>query len=486
LGALTYEITDKRYRPAMGSLMEHENINTFQSLVNNIGRFNVRDKTVLFPEMNRIGCHLLAATFRGFGIDALVMETHKGIDLGLEYSSGKECYPCQVTLGDILYFMGEEIEKLGDDFNPDNYIYFMPEAEGPCRFGMYNKYQRIVLDSFPQLGNLKINALTSVDSYSLKGIVDEDSVGDLKKSGYFSVVVGDIMDRLLWRIRPYEREPGIADEFIEKAMRNMEDAFEAYGAKKNFKEILNRLEETINEGKLIIDPDIPLKPLIGIVGEIYLRSHVHSNQDLIRVMERHGAEVVNASIAEWVNYTSYIRVREAKSKLRLNIKQFRLNNIIRYLKNIVRFSAELFYQELRQKQVYRRAQALIDLAGDHKIAHLEEILKEDNLFSFDIGTEACLSISGILQYVREGFNGVVNVYPFTCMPSTVTSAVIGPVMNSLGVPYLDIPYDSSIQPSREAAIRTFMYQAHQHMERNGRKGHNGIRKLNTRKEIGEL
>jgi len=467
-------------------MMEHENINIFQSLVNNVGRFNLRGKTVLFPEMNRIGSHLLAATFRGFGIDALVMETHKGIDLGLEYSSGKECYPCQVTLGDILYFLRKEKERLDNDFNPDDYIYFMPESEGPCRFGMYNKYQRIVLDSFPQLANLKITTLTTGDGYSLNGIVDEDGAGDLRKSSYFSVVVADILDRLLWRVRPYERGPGMADEFIEKAMRNMEDAFEAHGARKDFKEILNRLEETIKEGKLIIDPDIPSKPLIGIVGEIYLRSHVHSNQDLIKVLERYGAEVVNASIAEWVNYITYSRLKEAKSELRLNIKQLRLNNIIRYLKSIARYSAELFYQELRQRQVYMRANALIDLAGDHKVAHLEEILKEDDLFSFDIGTEACLSISGILEYAREGYNGVVNVYPFTCMPSTVTSAVIGPVMNSLGVPYMDTPYDSSIQPYREAAIRTFMYQAHHHMESNGRKGHNGIRKQNRKKEIGEL
>jgi predicted nucleotide-binding protein (sugar kinase/HSP70/actin superfamily) len=346
----------------------------------------------------------------------------------------------------------------------------MPEAEGPCRFGMYNKYQRIVLDSFPQLDNIKIGSLTTGDGYSLDGIISEDAVGDLRKVSYFSVIVGDILDRLLWRIRPYEREPGMSDEFIENAMRDMEDTFEEHGPKKGFNKILNRLEETIKEGILIIDPDIPTKPLIGIVGEIYLRSHVHSNQDLIKTLEKYGAEVVNASIAEWINYISYSNLREAKSDLRLNIKQFRLNNIIRHIKNIARFSAELFYQELRQRQVYRRANALIDIAEDHKVAHLEEILKKDGIFSFDIGTEACLSISGILEYAREGYNGVVNVYPFTCMPSTATSAVIGPIMNGLGVPYLDTPYDSSIQPYREAAIRTFMYQARQHMERNGRKG----------------
>jgi len=451
--------------------MEHENINTFKSLADNVGRFNLSNKTVLFPEMNRMGCHLMAASFRGFHIKALVMETHKGIDLGLEYSSGKECYPCQVTLGDILYFLNKEKEKMGNAFNPDDYIYFMPESDGPCRFGMYNKYQKIVLDSFPQLNSLKISSLSTDDGYSLHGIIAEDAVADLRKVSYFSIIVADILDRLLWRIRPYERQRGMADEFIEKSMRNMEDAFELLGPKKDFKGILKRLEETIEEGKMIIDPGIPRKPLIGIVGEIYLRSHVHSNQNLIKTLERYGAEVVNASIAEWINYITYSKLKEAKSKFRLNIKQFRPENIMRYLKNIARFSAELYYQEWKQKEVYRFAKALIDLPDDHKVAHLEEILREDDLFSFDVGTEACLSISGILQYAREGYNGVVNVYPFTCMPSTATSAVIGPVMNGLGIPYLDTPYDSSVQPYREAAIRTFMYQAYQHMERNGRKQH---------------
>lgn len=452
-------------------MMEHENINTFKSLVNNVGRFNLSNKRVLFPEMNRIGCNLLAATFRGFDINAMVMETHKGIDLGLEYSSGKECYPCQVTLGDILYFLKKEKERMGNGFNPDDYIYFMPESDGPCRFGMYNKYQRIVLDSFPQLDKLKIGSLSTEDGYSLHGIIAEDAVADLRKVSYFSIIVADVLDRLLWRIRPYERQRGMADEFIEKAMQNMADAFETHGPKRDFKGILKRLEETIKEGKMIMDPNIPTKPLIGIVGEIYLRSHVHSNQNLIKTLERYGAEVVNASIAEWVNYITYNKLKEAKSKLMLNIKQFRPDRIIRYLKDIARFSAELFYQEWRQKQVYRFAKTLIDLPDDHRVAHLEEILREEDIFSFDVGTEACLSISGILQYAREGYNGVVNVYPFTCMPSTATSAVIGPVMNELGVPYLDTPYDSSIQPYREAAIRTFMYQAYQHMERNGRKRH---------------
>ncbi|MBW1888395.1 MAG: CoA activase, partial [Deltaproteobacteria bacterium] len=297
--------------------MEAEKSPSFQSLSENVGQFNLRDKIVLIPEMNRIGGHVLAGSFRSFGINALIMETYTGLDLGKEFTSGKECFPCQVTLGDILFFMRKEQERLGEDFNSEDYLYFMPESEGPCRFGMYNKYQRIVLDSFPELRSLKIGAITSENSYAIAGMIEDEQARDFRKAGYFSVVVGDILDRLLWRIRPYEKESGMTDEFIERAMNRMADSFEAHGAKLEFDQILQDLDGIIEEGKTIIDPDIPPKPLIGIVGEIYLRTHVHANQDVIRVLERYGAEVVNASIAEWVNYTTYDKMREAKIGLRL-------------------------------------------------------------------------------------------------------------------------------------------------------------------------
>ncbi|MBW1797136.1 MAG: CoA activase [Deltaproteobacteria bacterium] len=448
--------------------MESDNVINFQSLKDSVGRFNLRGKTFLIPEMNRIGAHLLAATFRGFDIHAKVMDTCKGLDLGQEYTSGKECYPCQITMGDILYYMQKEKERLGDNFNPESYVYFMPEADGPCRFGMYNKYQRLVLDSFGDLGRLKIGSLTAEDGYSLAGLIEKERVRDLRKAAYFSVVVGDILDRLLWKIRPYEKEPGMTDEFIEKSMHVMEDAFETYGADKEFDKILDKLEEIIEEGKAIIDPGISPKPRIGIVGEIYLRTHVHANQEVIRVLEKYGAEVVNASIiAEWVNYISYDGLRNAKIGFRLNLRQFRFGPAREYLKKVLGFGGELLYQQHRQKQVYKRVRSLIDLAEDHKIGHLEDTIKEEDLFAFDVGTEACLSIPGIVQYARDEFNGVVNVYPFTCMPSTMTSAIVKPLMNRLGVPYLDTPYDSSLQPGREASIRTFMYQAHQHFKRKG-------------------
>jgi predicted nucleotide-binding protein (sugar kinase/HSP70/actin superfamily) len=449
--------------------MKSRHENNFDSLTEGIGKFQLYKKTVLIPEMNRIAAHLMAATFRSFGINALVLQTYKGLDLGKTHTSGKECFPCQITLGDILLFLKTEQQRLGAAFDPQNYLYFLPESDGPCRFGMYNKYQRLVLDSFAGLDRVKIVSITAKDGYALDGLIEPSRMLNFRKASYIAVVAADILERLLWRIRPYERKEGITDDFIESAMHEMESFFETYGTSNDFGRILGKLEEITRNGRTLMDPAIPRKPLIGIVGEIFLRMHVDSNQDLIRVLERHGAEVVNSSLAEWVNYITYGQLRENKINYRLDLKQLHFGRIKHHLHKIISFAGDLFYQEMRQRQFYNRATRLIDFEHDHRISHLEKRLKQEDIFTFDVTTETCVSIAAILQFVKDGYNGVVNVYPFTCMPGMTTSAIVKPTMNRMRIPYLDTPYDASIQPGRETAIRTFMHQATQHFHRHGRK-----------------
>ncbi|MBW1613042.1 MAG: CoA activase, partial [Deltaproteobacteria bacterium] len=280
-------------------------LDTFRSVSKGVGRFNVQGKRLLIPQMNQFNSQLLAGVFKSFGVNAKAMETYEGLDLGKKYTSGKECFPCIVTLGDILLFMKKERERLGESFNPENYIYFMPDADGPCRFGMYNKFHRIILDSIPGLDKVKISELNSDDAYDLKGLIPKENLIAFRKAGYLSIVVGDILDRLVWRVR-------------------MAESFARHSSEKDLSPITDDLIEVVKEGKDIIDPRVPRKPLIGAVGEIYLRSHVKSNQDTIRILEKYGAEVVNASIGEWINYTTYDQVRLARIAIGLNLKRFKL------------------------------------------------------------------------------------------------------------------------------------------------------------------
>jgi predicted nucleotide-binding protein (sugar kinase/HSP70/actin superfamily) len=433
-----------------------------ERMTDKVGRFDVSGKTLLVPDMAPIGSRLLAASFRAFGVPAQVLPTYTHLHLGKEFTSGKECFPCQVTLGDILGFLEEEKKRLGEKFDVAEYVYFMPEADGPCRFGMYNKMQRLVLDRFPDFKDIPILYMSTADGYASSGVLPGDQAKLFRRLAYVATILADVLDRITWRVRPYEKEPGQTDAFMATALQDMIDLIEKRGGARDFNALYGLLGEITAKAREIIDPAKPRKPRIGIVGEIYLRTHPDSNQNIIRELERFGAEVVDASLGEWVNYVSFEHYRNIQKDWRLAWKRMEVSALVDATRQWVDSRIEMAWQGWRQSQVYKKALEHLDIQGDHAIATVEDKLDNNRLFSFDIGTEAALSIGGALEYVHDHFDGVVNVYPFTCMPSTITSAILKPLLLQMNVPYLDASYDGAIQPNREVALRTFMYQAAQH------------------------
>lgn len=449
----------------MTKVLEHP---TFRRIVDQVGKFNLKGKKLLVPDMTPIGARLFAACFRSFGVDAEVMETCAGLELGKAFTSGKECYPCQVTLGDVLHHLNREKERLGKDFRPENYVYFMPEADGPCRFGMYNKFQRLVLDRFPQFADVKIAYLSTADAYSTDGILPPEEASIFKKLSYVAMIVVDVLDRITWRVRPYEKIPGATDRLIEESVRKLENLLSQRGVELPFNEMYKIVDETATRARELIDYRIPRKPRIGIVGEIYLRTHPGANQNLIREIERFGGEVVNSSLAEWFNFVSYEGLRKIAREMELSWYLGYRRSLFPLAKKLFAQGLEVGYQLIRQKQIYGRVLAKLDIQPDHSVWMIERHLNRAGLFSFQIGTEAALSIGGAIEYVLEGFDGIVNVFPFTCMPSTVCAAVLRPILARYRIPYLDVAYDDSIQPNREMAIRTFVYQASQRKRQKAR------------------
>ncbi|MFP4053965.1 MAG: CoA activase, partial [Phycisphaerae bacterium] len=75
--------------------------------------------------MTHIGARMMAAVFRATGIEARVTPASddRTLDLGGLYTSGEECYPEKVTMGDFLRIIHS------DDFDPSAHAFFMPTAE---------------------------------------------------------------------------------------------------------------------------------------------------------------------------------------------------------------------------------------------------------------------------------------------------------------------------------------------------------------------
>lgn len=436
----------------------------FDSARARIGRFDPAGRKLLIPSMAPSGSPLLAACFRAAGIETVVMETYQGLSLGKEFTSGKECFPCMVTLGDILSYLQKEKDRLGNAFSPEKYMYFMPEAGGPCRFGMYNTLQRLVVDRFPEFREMPIATMTADDNYSSHGIIPDHQAGPFRKLSLNAVIIADIMDRMLWRVRPYESREGATDDLWATSVTVMAEAIAAGGLTPDYGLLTKILADTARSMRSLMDHGKGRRPRIGIVGEVYVRCHTESNQNLIRQIERCGGEVVNSSVAEWFLYVSYLKGRENRRRIGKSWRNRDLGGTGRGARRWLDKAVEDRYVRFCMRRLYGCVQEHLDIESDHDVRTAERQLMDDRHFSFDVSTETPLSIGGALEFVHEGFNGVVNLFPFTCMPGTMASAVLNPLLNEMKVPYLEASYDGTIQTNREIAIRTFVRQARQHQE----------------------
>ena len=147
-------------------------------------------KKIYIPPMAYGSARAFASVFRAIGLDADIVppSDDRTRELGAKYTSGDECYPAKVTVGDFMKLL----EQPGVD--PARVAFFMPTADGPCRFGQYAPYLRQILNSsgYPEA---QVLSPSSSNSY--------DGLGDLARpfvrSGWRALLAGDILQKLLDR-----------------------------------------------------------------------------------------------------------------------------------------------------------------------------------------------------------------------------------------------------------------------------------------------
>ena len=169
-------------------------------------------KKVYIPVMAEGSSEVFAACFRWLGVEAYATppSNARTKELGAKFTSGDECYPAKITVGDFLRI----VEQPG--FDPARAVFFMPTAEGPCRFGQYAPFLKKVLRD-AGYGDVEVLSPTSENGYAGLG----DVATPFQRGGWRSLVCGDILNRALLKTRPYETEPGAAEKAYEESLRNV-------------------------------------------------------------------------------------------------------------------------------------------------------------------------------------------------------------------------------------------------------------------------
>lgn len=349
--------------------------------------------------MHPVGTILISAAFRSHNIDSrpLLKEDNETFMIGKSYVRGSECMPAASTIGSFIH-------QLKQEGKTDNASLFMPCTSGPCRFGQYARLHDMIL----QKENIDATII-SPNSDSNYGEIS----GGLRLQLLKAIMVSDILFKLGCKLRPYEKVAGTTDKIINRYISIIEKVIEK---KEKIKPYLISLNNELKKIELL---DIK-KPLIGVVGEIYVRNSPFSNANLVRNIENNGGEVWTTPVMEWLHYTGVIGRHKT---IKDSIESFLSNKISHYLENK--------YMKIFDEFLHNRHEPEI-----HSVINDGKKYMPD-----EIEGEAILTIGRTIAFINQNAKLVVNVSPFGCMPGTIGTSILKSLSNEYKVPVVSVFYD---------------------------------------------
>jgi predicted nucleotide-binding protein (sugar kinase/HSP70/actin superfamily) len=379
------------------------------------------NKTLVIPRMAPF-VEVVGTTMEACGSRVIVLPEpdERSLFYSNQVTSGTECLPYRVTLGDFLKFFHQNPE-LANDVEVG-----MVSAYGPCRLGKYALEQSRVLRKV----GFDAPMLTTISNNAYRDIDVGPAFQRVAMRGIFAV---DCLDRLVWRTRPYEKEKGLADNLFDDYLQEIKQRILR---KEEFADVIERATGAF---KAAIDTSLPRRPLVGINGEIFLRSNRFSNNNLVKVCETAGLEAVVSSAGEWIKYASYrhledsIRFRQAKKLLGSYIK----NRVV----------------ESNEHKMLGRIKEL----SDEPEPSIKQLLSRSSLYlSPRCGSEAVLSIgSGVEWMENQKFAGVISVMPHGCMPGGIVAAMSEKLSQIYHKPWISLTYDGIMETNNLTRINNF-------------------------------
>lgn len=258
---------------------------------------------------------------------------------------------------------------------------------GPCRFGYYAQVEHAILQDLGYRYRLLVLEPPGLHIGQLlariKVIAGKNSwrrVFRAVQLGYRKIRALDELEMRSHYLRPREVAAGSTDRAYQEAVKEVSCAFsneELATARWRAMEIMNSVP--VREREML---------RIGIVGEIYTLLEPFVNLDLERRLGRMGVEVDRCLyLSEWVNdHLLSGRVKGLRSR------KDACRAAAPYLKHFV---------------------------GGH-------------------GQE---TVGNTILYARAGYDGVIQVFPFTCMPEIVAQSILPAVSRELGIPVLTLTVD---------------------------------------------
>jgi predicted nucleotide-binding protein (sugar kinase/HSP70/actin superfamily) len=469
-------VTDERARLMKEAGWNGGNTHHFRRPVERPFTANERGKvTILIGGLTWKHEEVMQAVFEGCGYKCKILPVPNvaAFQLGKEYGNNGQCNPTYFTVGNLVqYLQGLEAGGVSRQEIIDHYVFFTAGSCGPCRFGMYEAEYRLALQNagFDGFRVLLFQQNDGIQAASgepgLKFTVDFGM-------GMFNALnLGDIMNEMIYRIRPYEVNQGETDRVFreavdrlcrllrerkpfedhedlprwvsrkisrhkgagwEKLVNSLGKVWEhLYGSA--YKECLRDTHDQL--GRIEVDR-LRVKPVVKIIGEFWAQiTEGDGNFNMFAFLEREGAQVLVEPIATWIMYMMYQvkeRARERKS-LEARYKEAAWYELHKRVLNELHFRKKWAMltvgEAVYARQYHRVVEALGDIA--HHLVPQREMadLAQPFYNQFARGGEGHLEVGKNIYYTRHRLcHMVLALKPFGCMPSTQSDGAQSAVAN---------------------------------------------------------
>jgi activator of 2-hydroxyglutaryl-CoA dehydratase/predicted nucleotide-binding protein (sugar kinase/HSP70/actin superfamily) len=396
-----------------------------------------RGDRVLIPNMG-LNSEVVAACLRGIGVraESLPQPDYDAVRLGRRHTSGKECLPMTITLGGLL----QQVQAAKDP--QERLVYLMPRAQGPCRFGIYNLLNQVVLDRLGLRERVRIWAPVETGYF-------DDLPGGFKMLVVAGVMGADFLLEGLLEVRPVEARRGAADAVFHRYRRALLELLERqaredlstasslwqvatgrlFGVRALMSQAAGELAAVRSEREV---------PTVLVAGEIYLRCEPFSNDFVIAKLEARGLRARLAPFHEWLDYVAYEHCADAAG---LGLAP-RVDGFVQeHIRGLV-------HEAMRQPLRWPPRATIADV-----LAAARPYVRED------LRGEAVLTVGGAVHDWRGGhIDAVVSVGPLECMPNKIAEAQFFQVAVKEGL--LSLTLSLNGDPVDEELLDNFAFEVH--------------------------
>ncbi|MBR5789549.1 MAG: 2-hydroxyacyl-CoA dehydratase [Lachnospiraceae bacterium] len=351
--------------------------------------------TILCPQMSPIHFSLLEKAFNaaGYNFEVLSNDTRAAIDKGLQYVNNDACFPSLIVVGQIM----DAIES--GKYDLDKTAVIITQTGGGCRATNYIGFIRRALaktghENIPVI-SLNVSSLESNPGFKI-------TPGLLRRSMY-ALIIGDVFMKCLYRMRPYEKVPGSANElhkkYEEKAIKLI-----------THKTIPSRIAFNKLCRDIIRDFDnLPInnikKPRVGVVGEILVKFSPLANNYVVDLLEHEGAEAVVPDLTDFLLYCFYNQ-------------DFKVEHLGAKKNSTIFTHATIKYLELIRKSAKSAFIKSKHFTAPADIKHLGK--EASKIVSVGNQTGEGWFLTGeMLELIDSEVPNIICAQPFACLPNHV-------------------------------------------------------------------